>query len=107
MLNAADYHSSDRGYGMHFLNSINRTWVLSRLVIEMDELPSMYDKFNVETWVDGVIRSFTSRNFKVVGTDGRVFGYGKSIWAMIDTESRQPTEVQKRKQRHNNGLYRN
>lgn len=95
MLNAADYHSSDRGYGMHFLNSINRTWVLSRLVIEMDELPSMYDKFNVETWVDGVIRSFTSRNFKVVGADGRVFGYGKSIWAMIDTESRQPTEIQK------------
>lgn len=93
MLNAADFHSNDRGYGMHYLNTIHKTWVLSRLAIEMDDMPKTYDKFNVETWVDGVMRFFTSRNFKVVADNGHVFGYGRSIWAMIDTESRQPTDI--------------
>ena len=39
------------------------------------------------------MRYFTSRNFRVVGDDGKVYGYGRSIWAMIDTESRQPTDI--------------
>ena len=93
MLNAADFHSSDRGFGMKYLLTINRSWVLSRLAIEMDEMPQMYTKFNVETWVESAMRYFTSRNFRVVGQDGKVYGYGRSIWAMIDTESRQPTDI--------------
>lgn len=39
------------------------------------------------------MRYFTSRNFRVVGQDSKVYGYGRSIWAMIDTESRQPTDI--------------
>ena len=93
MLNAADFHSTDRGFGMKYLLTINRSWVLSRLAIEMDEMPQMYTKFNVETWVESAMRYFTSRNFRVVGQDGKVYGYGRSIWAMIDTESRQPTDI--------------
>ena len=50
MLNAADFHSNDRGYGMNYLNTVNKTWVLSRLAIEMEEMPKAYDKFFVETW---------------------------------------------------------
>ena len=93
MLNAADFHSTDRGFGMNYLLTINRSWVLSRLAIEMDEMPQMYTKFNVETWVESAMRYFTSRNFRVVDDEGKVYGYGRSIWAMIDTESRQPTDI--------------
>jgi acyl-ACP thioesterase len=39
------------------------------------------------------MRYFTQRNFRVVGKDGLVYGYGRSVWAMIDTESRQPTDI--------------
>ncbi len=51
LLNAADFHSSDRGFGMAYLNKVHKTWVLSRLAIEMNEMPAQYTKFNVETWV--------------------------------------------------------
>ncbi len=78
---------------MQYLMTINRSWVLSRLAIEMTEMPSQYAKFSVETWVESAMRYFTSRNFAVVGDDGRTYGYGRSIWAMIDTESRQPTDI--------------
>ncbi len=101
LLNAADFHSTHRGFGMKYLMSINRSWVLSRLAIEMTEMPQQYTRFCVETWVESAMRYFTSRNFAVVGTtpDGtaqaqpKVYGYGRSIWAMIDTETRQPTDI--------------
>ena len=59
----------------------------------MDEMPMQYTRFNVETWVESAMRFFTSRNFAVVGEVGKVYGYGRSIWAMIDTETRQPTDI--------------
>ena len=94
MLNAADFHSTDRGFGMKYLLGIHRAWVLSRLAIEMEEMPPMYARFHVETWVESAMRYFTSRNFAVVADDdGKVYGYGRSIWAMIDTETRQPTDI--------------
>ena len=93
LLNAADFHSTDRGFGMKYLMTIQRSWVLSRLAIEMEEMPKQYTQFNVETWVESAMRYFTSRNFAVIGDDGHAYGYGRSIWAMIDTETRQPTDI--------------
>ena len=95
MLNAADFHSTDRGFGMKYLMSINRSWVLSRLAIEMTEMPGQHERYTVETWVESAMKFFTNRNFRVSGCDGRVYGYGRSVWAMIDTETRQPTDILK------------
>ena len=93
MLNAADFHSTDRGFGMKYLMTIKRSWVLSRLAIEMNEMPEQYTKFDVETWVENAMRFFTQRNFAVVGKDGKEYGFGRSVWAMIDTDSRQPCDI--------------
>lgn len=92
-LNAADYHSMDRGYGMDYLNSIHRTWVLSRLAIEVTEMPRAYDRFFVETWVEDAMRYFTRRNFAVTSKDGHELGFGRSVWALIDTDTRQPSDI--------------
>ena len=96
LLNAADFHSDARGFGMRDLLPMNRSWVLSRLAIEMDEMPVMYTRFTVETWVESAMRYFTNRNFRVVekqGVEEKVLGYGRSIWAMIDTTTRQPCNL--------------
>ena len=93
MLNAADYHSSARGFGMKYLMTIKRSWVLSRLAIEVNEMPEQYTKFNVETWVENAMRFFTQRNFAISDDNGKVYGYGRSVWAMIDTDSRQPCDI--------------
>lgn len=108
LLNAADFHSNDRGYGMNELMPRHRTWVLSRLAIEMNEMPKSYDKFFVETWVGNAMKYFTARDFKICGkvqasesssdaagdsSEEKVYGYGKSVWAMIDTKTRQPVDI--------------
>lgn len=94
LLNAADFHSNDRDFGMNYLNPIHKTWVLSRLAIEMEDMPEAYEKFSVETWVESAMRYFTNRNFRICSTDDKkVYGYGRSIWAMIDTQTRQPQNI--------------
>lgn len=95
LLNAADFHSAERGFGMTYLNPIRKTWVLSRLAIEMTEMPPQYARFSVETWVESAMRYFTNRNFRIAeaSDDSHVYGYGRSIWAMIDTDTRQPQNI--------------
>lgn len=94
MLNAADFHSTDRGFGMRYLNTINKTWVLSRLCIEMEKMPLQYKHFFVETWVENALRYFTQRNFCIEDKDtSEILGYGRSVWALIDLETRQPQDI--------------
>ena len=93
LLNAAEFHSDARRFGMDYLQTIHRTWVLSRLAIELEAMPLAYDKFFVETWCDSAMKYFTRRNFKIGSPDGRIYGYGRSIWAMIDTKTRQPADI--------------
>lgn len=93
LLNCAGFHANDRGFGMASLNENHYTWVLSRLAIELEEMPYQYEDFTIETWVENVYRLFTDRNFAVVNKDGKYIGYARSIWAMIDMATRKPADL--------------
>lgn len=93
LLNCAGFHASDRGFGIATLNEDNYTWVLSRLAIELDEMPFQYEDFTIWTWVENVYRLFTDRNFALLDKDGRKIGYARSIWAMINLNTRKPADL--------------
>ena len=94
LLNAAGRHSHNRGWGIDQLNERHYTWVLSRLSIELTETPAQYEHVEVETWVESVMKLFTERNFLIRNADdGRIYGYARSIWAMIDVDTRQPSNL--------------
>ncbi|WP_300727761.1 acyl-ACP thioesterase domain-containing protein [uncultured Bacteroides sp.] len=93
LLNCAGFHATDRGFGMAELNENHYTWVLSRLAIELDDLPLQYESFSIQTWVENVYRLFTDRNFAILNKDGKTIGYARSIWAMISTETRKPADL--------------
>lgn len=93
LLNAADFHATGHGFGMKHLLGIQRAWVLSRLAIEMEEMPQQLEHFNVETWIEGAMKYFTQRNFAITGDNGKMYGYGRSVWAMIDTTTRQMADI--------------
>ncbi len=93
LLNCAGFHATERGFGMAELNESNYTWVLSRLAIELEEMPAQYEEFSVDTWVENVYRLFTDRNFAIYGKDGRVYGYARSVWAMINMDTRKPADL--------------
>ena len=57
LLNVAEFHASDRGFGIITINEGHYTWVLSRLVLEfVDDAPRQTEKFTIETWVESVYR---------------------------------------------------
>lgn len=93
LLNCAGFHSTDRGFGIASLNEDNYTWVLSRLAIELDEMPFQYEKFSIQTWVENVYRLFTDRNFSIMNKEGKVIGYARSVWAMINLNTRKPADL--------------
>lgn len=93
LLNAAGNHSQRRGWGISALNESQHTWVLSRLSIEMEEMPRQYEHAEVRTWVESVIKLFTNRNFAILRPDGTPYGYARSIWAMIDVKTRKPCDL--------------
>ncbi len=93
LLNCAGFHASDRGFGIATLNEDNYTWVLSRLAIELDEMPYQYEEFSIQTWVENVYRLFTDRNFAVIDKDGKKIGYARSVWAMINLNTRKPADL--------------
>jgi len=94
LLNAAGNHSHDRGWGIDQLNEVHYTWVLSRMCIELYDMPQQYEHVEVETWVESVMKLFTERNFAIRNADdGHIYGYARSVWAMIDTSTRRPANL--------------
>ena len=93
LLNSAGFHATERGFGIAEMNESNYTWVLSRLAVEMMDMPSEYETFSVDTWIENVYRLFTDRNFTIYGKDGKVYGYARSVWAMINLETRKPADL--------------
>ena len=77
LLNCAGFHATERGFGIATLNEDNYTWVLSRLAVELDEMPYQYEDFSIRTWVENVYRLFTDRNFAIIDKDGKKIGYAK------------------------------
>lgn len=93
LLNAAGIHANNRGFGISQLNAEDKTWVLSRAAIELYDYPKNEDVFEIRTWVEGLMRTFTLRNFEVVDSCGNVIGYARTVWAMIDMQSRKPVNL--------------
>ena len=92
LLNCAGFHASNRGFGIATLNEDNYTWVLSRIAIELDEMPYQYEDFTIWTW-ENVYRLFTDRNFALLDKDGKKIGYARSVWAMINLNTRKPADL--------------
>ena len=56
-------------------------------------MPYQYEEFSVQTWVENVYRLFTDRNFAVINKDGKKIGYARSVWAMINLNTRKPADL--------------
>ncbi len=93
LLNCADAHAERRGFGMTWLHDNRCTWVLSRLVMEMERMPRQHERFCIRTWVENVYRLFTDRDYEMITAEGEVLGYARSVWAMIDMDTRKPKDL--------------
>ncbi len=92
ILDTADMNSEAVGHGMGDLAKEGRSWVISRMTIEMNRMPRVYEKYSVETWFESLYRMFVNRN-SAITADGEVLGYARTIYSIIDNTTRQPLEI--------------
>lgn len=88
ILITAGKNADENGFGILGLQKKNLTWVLSRLVIEMNRIPSENDTISIETWVEKIGIAFTTRNFRISDAEGIIIGYAASTWAVMDMKTR-------------------
>lgn len=93
LLRCASLHAGAHGFGFDEMMRSRHVWVLSRLVVELDDMPRTGEHYTIETWVSKVYRQFTDRFFSLTGNEGRVYGYACSVWALIDVDSREPADL--------------
>lgn len=93
LLRCASLHAGRHGFGYDDMQEVHHAWVLSRLVVEFDAMPRTGEHYTIETWVNKAYRQFTDRLFAITGTGGRTYGYGFSTWALIDTATRRPMNL--------------
>ena len=93
ILHAAGEDAHKRGFGIDALADNNYGWVLSRLAVELDYMPTEYSQFTLHTWISDYNRLSSTRNFTLTDAEGRVFGRAVSQWCMIDYATRMPVDM--------------
>lgn len=93
ILNAAGLDAHMRGFGTDAINRGNRSWVLSRMAVEIDCRPEQYTDYALETWISDYGRLLSTRNFTLTDASGVCFGRAVTQWAMIDLDSRSAVDL--------------
>jgi medium-chain acyl-[acyl-carrier-protein] hydrolase len=78
------------GVGVSRLLEDGRTWMLSRIDLEIDELPGSGERVRVETWPAGAERLFALRDFVARGGDGRALVRAVFAYLVVDLAARRP-----------------
>ena len=95
ILNVAGADAKKNGISADVLMQQNRSWVLSRLSVELDRLPEQYEEYSVATWVNPHTSRFIStRNFELSDVNGKIFGRALSQWCVIDFVRRMPVVLE-------------
>ena len=97
LLEVAGTVADDLGFGIQVLHPRGLTWILTRLSVEMYELPTHCQKVRFETWIESNAHMLSTRNFRIY-KQGReeewiLIGQCKSVWAVLDLEKREIVNI--------------
>lgn len=92
---AAGDHALALGVGMDAMFSQGRTWMLSRVDIEIEDLPRSGDEVIVRTWPAGTDRIFAMRYLELLSAQGRLMAGARYDYFIVDLEKRRPLRPEK------------
>ena len=95
LIEIATLHANSWGVGYARLVQDNQGWVLTRVTLEMERYPRMNERYSLTTWIEGYNRHFSQRNMAITGEDGQVLGYARTMWMVIDFNTRSSVDISK------------
>lgn len=82
------------GFGtLNLIDGEGISWVLLKFAADVRRLPVEQDKVTIETWVEGVNRLLTTRNFIMRDGAGEILCTASTEWAIIDLKTRRPVNI--------------
>lgn len=88
LLEVAGTVADDLGFGIAALHPRGLTWILTRLSVEMYELPTHCEKIRFETWIESNAHMLSTRDYRIYSGE-KLIGQCKSVWAVLDMEKRE------------------
>lgn len=93
LLNCSNIHAQHFGFGMGNYNNEAYTWVISRLVIYLEEPLNRNDTFTIQTWISKVYHYFINREYSLMNKDSKLIGKAHAVWALIHESDRTPVNL--------------
>ncbi len=98
MMEAAGVHAELLGISMASLHAANLGWVLSRMIIDCEEMPQSEEKARLRTWPSRLERLQFRRDFRLSVPDGcaragRTLANAVTFWVIMDMNSRRLTRM--------------
>ncbi len=98
LLEVAGRVADELGFGIAQLHPIGLTWILTRLSLEMYEMPTHCDHVRFETWIESNAHMLSTRDFRIYSgskdePEWRLIGQCKSVWAVLDLNKREIANV--------------
>lgn len=89
MQEAAANHASHLGFDYRDMLANDKVWILSRMKIRFNKMPTVGQKVFIETWPKGIQQKvFFMRDFFFTGEDGQQFAAATSAWLLISPTAR-------------------
>ncbi len=88
LLEVAGTVADELGFGIQVLHPRGLTWILTRLSVEMYEMPTHCEHVRFETWIENNVHMLSTRDFRIYSGD-KLIGQCKSVWAVLDLEKRE------------------
>ncbi len=85
-------HTQRVGLSLNTFLESGHTWVLSRAVVQITELPHLDDRVTLSTWSRGIKRFKGFREFEV-SLRGRRIVAASSLWIYLDVRTGRPVRV--------------
>lgn len=82
-------HADSKDFGQNLFDQ-GYHWVLSRMSIQVRELPSWGDVITVKTAGRGINKLFALREFLVEDVAGNILATAMSAWLLLDSGSKRP-----------------
>jgi medium-chain acyl-[acyl-carrier-protein] hydrolase len=90
---AAGVHARQLGVAVTDLNRQGCTWVLSRLHLQIRQLPRSGSAIALRTWPSSREGLFSCREFEICSAVGEILALATSSWAVIDLVTRRPQRL--------------
>jgi acyl-ACP thioesterase len=80
-------HSEIGGISFSDMQKFNQAWVLSRMRVEIIELPKWKDIVTIKTWINTLANSHSVRALEVY-LNGKKMAGSETFWAVFNTNTK-------------------